>query len=59
VSLHPTGEIGPGFGVFPGDGGEGTSIFGSPPGSSGGGWGGCGGCGGCGGWGGSGGCCML
>ena len=37
VSLHPTGEIGPGFGVFPGDGGEGTSIFGSPPGSSGGG----------------------
>src|SRR5689334_3646652 len=59
--LDPTGEIGP-VGCVPGDGGEGTSMFGSPLGSSGGGWGGWGGCGGCGGWGGcggSGGCCIC
>jgi len=46
-------------GCVPGDGGEGTSMFGFPPGSSGGGAGGCGGWGGWGGCGGSGGCCIA
>jgi len=38
TAAQPTGEIGPGVGVVPGEGGAGTSISGWWTGVSGGGW---------------------
>ena len=43
-AAQPTGEIGPGEGLFPGDGGEGTSMSGECVGIPGGGSVGCPGC---------------
>jgi hypothetical protein len=60
---HPTGEMGPGLGSVPGDGGAGTSILGVRTGCSGGGWLGCpgweGSGGRSGGVSGTGGCCCM
>ena len=46
AEAQPTGEIGPGVGFVPGDGGEGTSMSGECVGMPGGGSVGCPGCGG-------------